>query len=76
MSCDISLDLASPLPDDVEVIVGGVTYTQIDAADCGTQTGWHYLGSDFLEIRLCGGACTGFTADPDSTVVNFYCNAG
>jgi hypothetical protein len=75
-SCDITLDVAPPLPDDVEVVVDGVTYNQIDPSQCGSMAGWHYIGGDTQQIRLCGAACDAFTGDPSSTAVNFYCDAG
>jgi hypothetical protein len=75
-TCDITLDAASPLPDDVQVQIGMTSYDQIDEADCGTLDGWHYIGGDTTQIRLCGSACEEFVATPEDTQVNFFCDAG
>ena len=75
-TCDISIAIAPPDPMLTEVVVDGVTYAEIAAADCGTMSGWYWLDPGvYTNIRLCGTACDDFIADWTTTEVNFYCTA-
>jgi hypothetical protein len=77
-TCDISVTLTSPNPNLTEVVVNGVTYSEILPSECASQNGFYYIDGapTYQEMRLCGQACTDFTTDPSMTDVNFFCSAG
>ncbi len=80
-TCDISVSVAPPFPDMVDVVVQGVTYDQIVPTPVGgvcgpSDVGWFYTDSTNQEIRLCGTACDDFKDTPDQAEVDFFCVAG
>jgi hypothetical protein len=76
VTCDLVLDPPPPIPDNIDVEVGGMLIPQLDPTapgfDCDTQSGWYYSSPSV--VTLCGQTCDDFknmslpTAD-----VTYYC---
>jgi hypothetical protein len=81
-TCDISVAIAPPYPNLVDVEVGGVEYPQISDTECAsppgpTNGGWYYLDPGTNQnLRLCGTACDEFKDNFQDTGVIFNCIAG
>ncbi len=60
LPCVIDLDPVPVFPNFVEVEVNGVKYGKTQVMDCDTEDGWKFVDDTFMQIQLCGEACTGF----------------
>ncbi|MEZ4381034.1 MAG: VWA domain-containing protein [Nannocystaceae bacterium] len=60
LPCVIDLNPVPAYPDFVEVSVNGVDYGKMQVDDCNTEDGWQFVDDTFMQIQLCGQACTDF----------------
>ena len=60
LPCVIDLNPVPAYPDFVEVTVNGVEYGKMQVMDCATEDGWQFVDDTYMQIELCGQACTDF----------------